>query len=141
MIANPDRELDDIRRRLEAAENDGDADAIIEMMADDCVLLVPDFPIQEGKAACAAFVREVTAFQRAHFDRHITYVSTEMRLVGSVAFDRGSFSFDATDKSEGHTTHARGRYLWLYSHAEDGSWKLSFAIETLEEASGTEGPC
>ena len=51
------RILSDIRERLTAAENAGDPESICAAIADDVVLMVPSAPVQEGKAACAAFLR------------------------------------------------------------------------------------
>ena len=48
-----------IRQALEAAENAGDADALAALLTDDAVLMVPDFPAQEGKTACVQFVRGI----------------------------------------------------------------------------------
>lgn len=125
------RALHDIRIRLEAAENGGDADYIAGIMADDAVIMVPGEPVQEGRAACAAFVRNMLAYLLGHFHRPITYVSAEVRVIGHWAFDRGSFSFTVEPKSGGEPSEAHGKYLWLYS--KSGSWKLARAIVSLDE--------
>src|SRR5688572_2846734 len=93
---NPDADLiaiADIRKQFEAAENADDADATGELLADEAVLIVPDYPVQEGKAACVGFIREVSSWLMAHFNRHINYVSVEVTIVDDLAFDRGTFSF------------------------------------------------
>lgn len=131
-------ELEEIRARLEAAENGGDAGYIGQMMADDVVIMVPDEPVQEGKAACADFVREMLAGLLERFDRRIKYVSAEVRVIGDVAFDRGSFSFTVTPKSGGDTARATGKYFWLYSRGGDGSWKLARVIVSLDEEDRTD---
>jgi uncharacterized protein (TIGR02246 family) len=56
-VVNDEQALHAIRAELEAAENAGDADAIGGLLADDAVLMVPSEPVQEGREACAAFVR------------------------------------------------------------------------------------
>jgi ketosteroid isomerase-like protein len=55
-------EVTAIRQALEAAENGGDADALAALLTDDAVLMVPDFPAQEGKAACIRFVRGIMSW-------------------------------------------------------------------------------
>ena len=127
------RELEEIRERLEAAENFGDADYIGQMMADDAVIMVPNELVQEGKAACVDFVREMLAGLLERFDRRIEYVSAEVRVIGDVAFDRGSFSFTVAPKSGGDTARASGKYFWVYWHGGDGSWKLARLIVSLDE--------
>jgi ketosteroid isomerase-like protein len=98
--------------------------------------MVPDLPIQEGKAACAGFVREVLAGLLERFNRQITYVSAEVRIIGDFAFDRGSFRLTASPKSGGETTRETGKYLFLYSRARDSSWKIARAIVSLDERDG-----
>src|SRR5690606_2568767 len=88
--------LHDIRHRIEAAENAGETESFVAMMADDIVLMVPDQPVQQGKEACAAFVRHVLAGLLSRYSRHITYASDEVDIIGTVAFDRGTFAFTVT---------------------------------------------
>ncbi len=127
------RELDEIRERLEAAENAGDADYFVEMMAEDAVIMAPDQPVQEGKTACASFVREVLAGLLETFNRQIRYVSAEVRVIGDVAFDRGTFSFTVSPKAGGETVQETGKYLWIHSRASDGSWRVARAIVSLDQ--------
>ncbi len=124
--------LASILRRLEAAENAGNADYIIGMMADDMVMMVPNEPVCEGKEACAEFLRGMLAWMIEALDRQIAYASAEVCVLGDHAFDRGTFAFTATPKSGGDTTHAQGKYFWLYSRDGNGSWKLSRGIVSLD---------
>jgi len=126
-------ELARILRRLETAENAGDADDIVSMMADDVVIMVPNEAVQEGKEACAEFLRGMLAWMIESLDRHIEYVSAEVRVLGDHAFDRGTFAFTATPKSGGDTTQAQGKYFWLYARDADGSWKLARMIVSLDD--------
>ena len=127
------QELAGILRRLQTAENAADAEYIISMMADDMVTMVPNEPVYEGKEACAEFLRGMLAWMIEALDRHIEYVSAEISVLGDHAFDRGTFSFTATTKSGGDTTHAQGKYFWLYSRDVNGSWKLSRGIVSLDD--------
>lgn len=70
------RQLADILRRLEAAENSGDADYIVSMMADDVVIMVPSEPVQEGKTACESFLRGMLGWMMEALDRHIEYATS-----------------------------------------------------------------
>jgi len=126
------RQIDDILRRIEAAENAGDATAMIDLLAEDAVIMAPDQPVQEGKAACAAFLTDVIASLFEQFDRRIAYVSAEVRVIGEYAFDRGSFAFSVAPRSGGDTSRETGKYLFLYSRAADGSWKIARAIVNLD---------
>ena len=133
MTTDDAEKLAAILRRLEAAENTGDAEYIISMMADDMVMMVPNEPVYEGKEACAEFLRGMLAWMMEALDRHIDYVSAEICVLGDHAFDRGTFAFIATPKAGGDTAHAQGKYLWLYVRDGNGSWKLRRGIVSLDD--------
>ena len=57
---------------------------------------------------------------------------TEVRVIGEYAFDRGSFAFSVAPRSGGDTSRETGKYLFLYSRAADGSWKIARAIVNLD---------
>ena len=128
----------DIRQRFEASENAGDTDATAELLTDDAVGIVPDYPVQEGKPAIVAFLREISGWLLAHFDRQISYLSTEVTILGDLAFDRGTFAFDVVRKSGGPTTHVTGKYFWLLRR-HDGSWRISRFIATRDDEPESEG--
>src|SRR5688572_15840676 len=52
----------------------------------------------------------------------------EVQVFGTHAFDRGSFWFTVAPKSGGKTSRATGKYLFSYSRATDGAWKLARLI-------------
>jgi ketosteroid isomerase-like protein len=89
------RTIGAVRSAIEAAENAGDADAAADLLTEDAVLMVPDFPIQDGRAASTSFMRDIMSWSRSQFDRHITYTSAEVAVIGDMAFDRGGFAFTA----------------------------------------------
>lgn len=125
--------LASILRRLEAAENTGDAEFIISMMADDTVMMMPNEPVSEGKEACAEFLRGMLAWMIESLDRHSEYVSAEICVLGDHAFDRGTVAFTATPKSGGDKTHAQEKYFWLYTRDGKGPWKLRRGIVSLDD--------
>jgi uncharacterized protein (TIGR02246 family) len=125
--------LSDIRDRLTAAENAGDPESICAAMADDVVLMVPSAPVQEGKAACAAFLRELLPSLLQEFDRHITYTTAEVLVFGDMAFDRGTFSFSVAPRNGGPSEVNFGKYFWLYERSGE-TWKLKRVIVCLDES-------
>jgi uncharacterized protein (TIGR02246 family) len=127
------RVLHEIRERLEAAENAGDTESFVAVMSDDMVLMVPDQPVQEGKASCAAFVRNVLSGLLSRFSRHITYTSDEVAVIGDVAFDRGTFAFTVTPREGGLTTRVTGKYLWLLRRDGDAPWRMSRVMMSVDE--------
>jgi uncharacterized protein (TIGR02246 family) len=125
--------LHEIRQRVEAAENAGDTESFVAIMADDIVLMVPDQPVQQGREACAAFVRNVLAGLLSRYSRHITYASDEVDVIGTVAFDRGTFAFTVTPREGGATTRVTGKYLWLMRRAGEGAWRMSRVMMSVDE--------
>lgn len=125
-------ELDRIRQHLEAAENAHDAQAFVDLMTDDVAVIVPDYPVQEGKAAASAFVCGMTDWMRENLDRHITYASTEVIDAGEFAFDRGTFSFTVAWRKGGDRSIVRGKYFYVYRR-DAGAWKIWRVIMSTDE--------
>ena len=123
-----------LRLALEEAENRGDPEPIVARLAPDAVLMVPTFPVSDGRDACAAFLRETLPALLDYFDRRITYVSSEVRVMGDVAVDRGTFSFTIRPRAGGDDDSVeRGKYLYVLANDLDDGWRLSRAIVTLDE--------
>jgi ketosteroid isomerase-like protein len=125
--------LSDMLRRLEAAENSGNFEDIAAMLAEDAAIMVPNYPVQQGKAACAVFLRDVLTGMMKEFHRQIAYSSDEVSVLGDWAFDRGTFAFTIAPKAGGEATLECGKYLFLYRRFDDAAWKLSGAIVNLDE--------
>ena len=62
----------------------------------------------------------------------------EVRVIGDCGFDRGSFEFTVAPRSGGQTSRETGKYLFLYTRAADGSWKIARAIVNLDDHDGEE---
>jgi ketosteroid isomerase-like protein len=126
------RILAEIRERLSAAENAGDPEPICTAMAEDVVLMAPSVAMQEGKAACTAFLRELLPSLVREFERHISHTSAEVRFLGDVAFERGTFAFSVVPRTGGSTEINTGKCFWLYARSDD-SWKLTWVIVCIDE--------
>jgi catechol 2,3-dioxygenase-like lactoylglutathione lyase family enzyme/ketosteroid isomerase-like protein len=122
-----------VRAALEAAENAADADALAELLADDVVAMVPDFPAQEGKAACTAFMRDVMGELAARFIRRVAYESDEVSVLGDAAFDRGTFAFTVAPRSGGDTSRVTGKYFWLLQRRAAAGWRVTRLIVSRDE--------
>ena len=133
------RSIATIRQHLEAAENATDPDAVAAHLADDVVLMVPDHPVQEGKTATVAFLRETMTWMRAYLDRRIEYVSAEVAVLGDVAFDRGTFSFVVSARSGGAPETVTGKYLWLFTRGGADGWQVSRAIVSRDDPPEADG--
>jgi ketosteroid isomerase-like protein len=130
--------IDAVRLALQAAENAANADAMAALLSEDAVLMVPDFPVQEGRASCAGFMHNVVAGVHSQLDRHITYVSAEVVVMGDMAFDRGTFSVTVAPRSGGDHTAFTGKYFWLLQRAAPDVWQISRLIVSRDDKLGAE---
>lgn len=126
--------IDAIRIAIQAAENAMDPGAIAPFLSDDAVLMVPDHPVQEGKTACDAFLREMLGQLASRYDRRITYTSEEVAVGGDLAFDRGTFTFSVTPKEGGETTEVTGKYLWILARGTDERWLITRLIASRDDS-------
>lgn len=121
-----------LRQRIRDAENTGDADAIVALMTDDVVAMVPSAPVLEGREACAAFVRETLAGLLEAFDRRVDYASAETTVMGDAAYDRGTFTIECLLREDGSRSTAAGKYLWLL-RLEAGGWRIARLIHAVDD--------
>ena len=124
----PDIEaLHAMREAIVSAECRGDLSFFVATLDDDAVVMPPDAPAREGKAACLSFVRDVLQGMLAQFDRELVCEGAEIVVDGGFAFDRGSFFQTLREKDSDLVVRERGHYLWLYVRRAEG-WKLSRVI-------------
>ena len=127
------RAIETIRKTIEQAENAFDADATIALFDDDVVLMVPDYPVQEGKAAATAFTSAMFEFFRSHLNRRIIYTSAEVMLFSDFAVDRGTFRIDVKEIGDKAYERVTGKYLWLLRRRGAAGWKLSRTIISRDD--------
>lgn len=103
------------------AETAGDAPALSEQFADAAVRLPPNAPIQVGKEV-------IHSSLRAYFDQYIDEavdVAEDVRVVGDLAFARGTYTTKMTPKVSGAAVvDDKGKWLTAYRRQSDGSWKV-----------------
>ena len=128
-----------VRQILEAAENAGDPEAVIALLEDDAVLMVPDFPVQAGREACAAFLRDVMPSLHEEFERRASYSSDDVAEAGGVAIDRGTFVIDVRPRAGGDASQITGKYLWMLRRSAAGEWKITHMVVSRDEVWEPEG--
>jgi ketosteroid isomerase-like protein len=121
-------QLTRLREAIVAAERTGDAAFFAAALDDDAVIMPPDAPAREGKAACLAFIREVLQSLLSQFERDLVCESAEVVIEGTLAFDRGSFFQTLRERGgSGLVVRERGHYVWLYVR-RGTQWKLARVI-------------
>ena len=108
-----------------AATNEGDAEALTELYADDAVLLPPDHEPIQGREAIGAFWRQGT-------DPGLEVRTMRMEVDGDVGYLVGSYHLPETVEEPADS----GKYVMCLRRQADGSWKLTADI--WNSSSGTE---
>jgi len=103
------------------AQTAGDAAALSDQYADDAVRLDPNAPMKMGKEA-------IHSAKRAYFGQYRDEevdVAEDVRVVGDLAFARGTYTTKMTPKVPGAAVlDDKGKWLTAYRRQADGSWKI-----------------
>ncbi len=111
-------EIERVLKRIEAAENRKDVDAMFEEMTEDSILQKCGAPQIQGRDAFRKDYEQF--FKSGFFSTSITCLEREVSASGDMAWEYGSFisEFEGTD---GRTKSA-GTYLGVMKKV-DGKWK------------------
>lgn len=104
-------------RKYVAASNEGDAEALANLYADDAMLLPPDHEPIQGRAAIGAFWRQGT-------DQGLEVTTLTVEVDGNIGYLVGRYHLPATDEEPADS----GKYVMCLKRQRDGSWKLSADI-------------
>ncbi len=103
------------------AQTAGDAAALADQYAENAVRLDPNAPMKMGKEA-------IHSALRAYFDQYrdeAVDVAEDVRVVGDLAFARGTYVAKATPKIPGAAViDDKGKWVDVYQRQPDGSWKM-----------------
>jgi uncharacterized protein (TIGR02246 family) len=103
--------------RYVAASNEGDAETLTSLYADDAVLLPPDQEPILGREAIGEFWRQGT-------DTGLQVSTLRLEVDGSVAYLVGRYHLPPTDAEEADS----GQYVLCLKRQPDGVWKLTADI-------------
>lgn len=108
-----------IRGRIEEAVSRGDARGPAELFADDIAML-PDGSRVHGS-------REVEEYHRQLFEQvevNEQFSVERIIVLGDLAVEFGTYSYEATSKDDGRVQRGGGRYLYTYDRDESGRWEI-----------------
>ena len=103
--------------RYVAASNQGDAEALTELYAEDAVLLPPDHLPIHGRRAIGEFWRQGT-------DSGLAVRTLRVEVDGSIGYLVGQYSLPQTEEEPADS----GKYVMCLRRQRDGSWKLTADI-------------
>jgi uncharacterized protein (TIGR02246 family) len=114
--------------RYVAASNEGDADALTELYAEDAVLLPPDHEPVLGREAIGEFWQQGT-------DTGLEVSTLRLEVDGNVAYLVGRYHLPPTQQEEADS----GQYVLCLKRQTDGTWKLTADIWNGSGASDERG--
>ena len=100
------------------AFNAGDAGQVVALYSKDAIFMMPETPAYKGTKGVRAMTQ--TAIDAGW--RKIKFKTIKSGSDGDLAFNIGSVSMD--QPSGGGTVRVRGKYMDVYRHQRDGSWKI-----------------
>jgi uncharacterized protein (TIGR02246 family) len=103
--------------RYVAASNQGDAEALTSLYADDAVLLPPDHQPIHGREAIGEFWRQGT-------DAGLEVSTLRLDVGGDVAYLVGRYRLPPTDQEDADS----GQYVLCLKRQPGGAWKLTADI-------------
>jgi uncharacterized protein (TIGR02246 family) len=128
------RDIEAAVQRYVDASNQGDADALASLYADDAVLLPPDHEPVRGRAAIGDFWRQGT-------DEGLEVTTLTVEVDGDLGYLVGRYHLPATDEEPADS----GKYVMCLKRQRDGAWRLTADIwnrsgEAEDEEDGRRAP-
>ena len=119
------RDLDEIKKTRTAsvsAWKTGSAATVANSYTKDALVLYPNQPPVVGHAAILDYFRGFFAeFREQSFE----LISAEVRVAGTLAFDRGVYRLKGVPRGGGLPAEDHGKYLVILERQSDGSWKVA----------------
>jgi uncharacterized protein (TIGR02246 family) len=103
--------------RYVAASNQGDAEALAQLYADDALLLPPDHEPIHGREAIVEFWRQGT-------DEGLEVRTLRLEVHGDLAYMIGRYRLPPTEEEAADS----GQYVLCLQRQADGAWKLTADI-------------
>ncbi|HET8948452.1 MAG TPA: SgcJ/EcaC family oxidoreductase [Candidatus Polarisedimenticolia bacterium] len=114
--------IDKARNGYVEAWKAADVDRIAGLYAENAVVMYPNQPAVEGRAAIVAYFKGFFAeFPKNEFQ----LTSSEIEVVGPWAFDRGAYRWKGFPKAGGEPLEDTGKYLVVLQRQPDGEWKVA----------------
>ena len=111
----------EFNRKYLKALNDEDIDTLASLTTEDHILISSGRAPTVGKAANDAANARV--FKQ--FDIVETWTPLETVVDGNLAYQRGTFTVEATPRAGGATTKTSGNFLRIYRRQPNGEWRMT----------------
>lgn len=113
--------ITEFNRRYLKAINDEDIATLSSLTTDDHIM------IASGRAPLVGKVANDEANGRVfkQFDIVETWTPVETVVDGDLAYQRGTFTVEATPRAGGNTTKTSGNFLRIYRRQPNGEWRMT----------------
>jgi len=122
----------EFNRQYLAAINAEDIEALSALTTEGHLMFPPNRPPVVGKAANDA--SNGSAFERFEIDE--TWRPAETAIAGDWAWQRGSFTVEATPRAGGSKRTTTGNFLRIYARQPDGSWRMTIDMFNSDSPAG-----
>ena len=112
--------IDSAYVRYNAALKSGDAAAIAQMYTDDAIVMAPNFPAWQGRAAVNA---GFAGFFGQFAITDVRLATRDVIVSGALAIEQGTYEWTLHPKT-GADIKDNGKYLTVWQRQTDGSWKI-----------------
>lgn len=120
---NEKTQIDKLRLIVQEAENTGNLDLMVSILADDVTVVIPGTPPVKGKA-------DATAFLKSWFEDveiQIKYIKKEIQVSGELAYEWAIYTQETTNRKTGKKAGENGRIVWVYKKYDE-KWLQHFVI-------------
>jgi ketosteroid isomerase-like protein len=118
--AADDAAIADFNKRYLGAINAGDIATLSGLTTEDHIMIAPGRPPTVGKKANDE--ANGRAFQMFRVEE--TWTPIETVISGDLAYQRGTFTVNATPKAGGNASHSTGTFLRIYRKQPSGEWRM-----------------
>ena len=113
--------ITEFNRRYLKAINDEDIATLSSLTTDDHIMIASGRAPLVGKAAND----EANGRVFKQFDIVETWTPVETVVDGDLAYQRGTFTVEATPRAGGSTTKTSGNFLRIYRRQPNGEWRMT----------------
>jgi len=117
----PDAAIARFNEQYLKAINESNAELFAHLTDDGHIMIAPNRPPTQGKAAITAAMGSVFS----SFRIEEAWMPIETVVSGDLAYQRGTFTVAATPKAGGEPRRTHGNFLRIYRRQPDGSWLMT----------------
>jgi uncharacterized protein (TIGR02246 family) len=118
--AADEQDIREFLRHIEQIFDASDLEAAASVFTDDAVISAHGAPDTIGNAA----IRELYAAAMAQVKLGARFNTEEIRVLGDLAYERGTYTLTVSDKTKGHVlSTAVNRHIHVLQRQPDGGWK------------------